>query len=322
MTTFLQRVIDGLQNGAIYGVVAIPMVLIFKATTLINFAQGELAMIGAFFGFIFASQVFGLNVWLAALIAMALAAALGMGIERALLRPFDPTDHLPVVLITLGIFYIINAVAGDVWNYQAQIAVPNLLHELPNLGFWDAGDWTQNQTVMFTSETNRLGLRIQHDAIALVAALLIMLGALYMILEKTKMGLAFRGVSSNTESSRLVGIRVGRILSFGWALACAFGALGAILVAPRVTLQPNMMAPILIYALAAAAFGGLDSVYGAALGGFVVGLINSVILGYISDIDSLSSLTAAPLVPPVILLLTVLWFKPAGLFGTKSIARV
>lgn len=322
MTTFLQRLIDGFQNGAIYSVVAIPMVLIFKATTLINFAQGELAMIGAFFGFIFAVQVFGLNVWLAALIAMALAAALGMGIERSMLRSFDPTDHLPVVLITLGIFYIINAVAGDVWNYQAQIEVPNLLEALPDLGFWDMGAWMEEQTVLLQSESNRLGLRIQHDSIGLILALLLMLGALYLILERTKMGLAFRGVSSNTESSRLVGIRVGRILSFGWALACAFGALGAILVAPRVTLQPNMMALTLIYALAAAAFGGLDSVYGAALGGFVVGLLNSIVLGYISDIDSLSSLTAAPLVPPVILLLVVLWFKPAGMFGTKSISRV
>lgn len=309
MILFLQRLIDGLQNGAIYSVVAIPMVLIFKATTLINFAQGELAMIGAFFGFVFAVQAFSLPVWLAAVIAMVLAAALGMGIERALLRSFDPTDHLPVVLITLGVFYIVNAVAGDVWNYQAQNNVPQLL---PWHGTW----------VLLASESNPRGLRIQYDSIGIIAALLVMLGALYLILNKTKMGLAFRGVSSNTESSRLVGIRVGRILSFGWGLACAFGALGAILVAPRITLQPNMMATVLIYALAAAAFGGLDSVFGAALGGFVVGLLNSLVLGYISDIDALSSLSAAPLLTPVLLLLVVLWFKPAGMFGTKSISRV
>ncbi len=309
MTLFLQRVIDGLQNGAIYSVVAIPMVLIFKATTLINFAQGELAMIGAFFGFVFAVQAFSLPVWIAAIIAMVFAALLGMGIERTLLRSFDPTDHLPVVLITLGVFYIVNAVAGDVWNYQAQTEVPKLLP-------WE-GTW-----VLLASESNPRGLRIQYDAVSTLGALLVMLAALYIILNKTKMGLAFRGVSSNTESSRLVGIRVGRILSFGWGLACAFGALGAIIVAPRVTLQPNMMATVLIYALAAAAFGGLDSVFGAALGGFVVGLLNSLVLGYVSDVDTLSSLSAAPLLMPVILLLVVLWFKPAGLFGTKSIERV
>lgn len=309
MNLFLQRVIDGLQNGAIYSVVAIPMVLIFKATTLINFAQGELAMIGAFFCFVFAVQAFSLPVWLAAIIAMALAALLGMGIERSLLRPFDPTDHLPVVLITLGIFYIVNALAGDIWLYQAQLEVPQLLP-------WE-GTW-----VLFESEANPRGLRIQYDQVSTTLSLLVMLGALYLILNRTKMGLAFRGVSSNTESSRLVGIRVGRILSFGWALACAFGALGAIIVAPRITLQPNMMLTVLIYALAAAALGGLDNVYGAALGGFIVGLLNSVVLGYVSDVDALSSLSAAPLVLPVLLLLVVLWFRPAGMFGTKKIERV
>jgi len=309
MTLFLQRVIDGLQNGAIYSVVAIPMVLIFKATTLINFAQGELAMIGAFFCFIFAVQAFQLPVWIAAIIAMALAALLGMFIERSMLRSFDPTDHLPVVLITLGVFYIVNAVAGDIWNYQAQVEVPQLLP-------WE-GTWK-----FFQSENNPLGLRVQQDAVAMIIALLLMLTVLWVILSRTKMGLAFRGVSSNTESSRLVGIRVGRILSFGWALACAFGALGAIIVAPRITLQPQMMLLVLIYALAAAAFGGLDSVYGAAIGGFAVGLLNSLVLGYISDIDAVSSLSAAPLIFPVLLLLGVLWFRPAGLFGTKSISRV
>jgi len=310
MTLFLQRVIVGLQNGAIYSVVAIPMVLIFKATTLINFAQGELAMLGAFFCFVFAVQVWSVPVAIAAILAMILAALLGMGIERTMLRSFDPTDHLPVVLITLGIFYIVNAFAGDIWNYQVQPDVPNLF------------PFADGTTVLMQSETNRLGLRIQHDSIAIILSLLVMLGVLHLILNKTKMGLAFRGVSSNTESSRLVGIRVGRILSFGWALACAFGALGAIIVAPRIQLQPNMMLFVLVYALAAAAFGGLDSVGGAAIGGFVIGLLNSVVLGYVADIGVMSSLTAAPLVMPVIVLLVVLWFKPSGLFGTKTIERV
>ncbi len=303
MQLFFQRVFDGLQNGAIYSVVAIPMVLIFKATTLINFAQGELAMVGAFFGFIFAVQALSLPLWLAAIIAMALSALLGMAIERTLLRSFDPTDHLPVVLITLGIFYIVNAVAGDIWNYQAR-TLPSFF---PN-DFDDV--WVIN------------GVRIFHDSFGIIVSLLIMLGILYLILNKTKMGLAFRAVSSNTESSRLVGIRVGRILSFGWGLACAFGALGAILVAPRITLQPNMMAAVLIYALAAAAFGGLDNVWGATIGGFTVGLLNSVVLGYITDIDALSSLSAAPLILPILLLLTTLWFRPSGLLGTKTIERV
>lgn len=303
MQLFFQRLIDGIQNGAVYSVVAIPMVLIFKATTLINFAQGELAMFGAFLAFVFAVQVLSVPLWVAAIMAMALSAVLGMGVERVLLRRYEPSDQLPVVLTTLGLFYVVNAVAGDIWNYQ-----PNVLPSFFPSSFKDV--WVIG------------GVRIFHDSVGIMASLLVMLAVLYVILNKTKMGLAFRAVSSDSDSSRLVGIRVGRTLSFGWGLACAFGALGAILVAPRITLQPNMMAPVLVYALAAAAVGGLDSVGGAAVGGVIVGLLNSVVLGYVSDLGPLSSLSAAPLLPPILLLVAVLSFRPAGLFGTKQIERV
>ncbi len=302
-TLLLQRIFDGVSTGAVYATVAVAMVLIFKATTLINFAQGELAMIGAFFAYVFAVQALQLPMVLAIIFAMALSALLGMGIERALLRSFDPDDHLPVVLITLGVFYIVNALAGQIWNYQPRI-MPSLF---PN-NFDDK--WTIG------------GANLFYDAVGITLSLLLMLSVIYVILNKTKMGLAFRAVSSNSESSRLVGIRVGRVLSFGWALACAFGTLGAILVAPRITLQPQMMAFVLVYALAAAAFGGLDSVLGAAIGGLAVGLINSVGLGFLTDIDAFQDFRATPLIPPLLLLLGTLWFRPSGLFGTKRVERV
>lgn len=303
MDLFLQRIIDGLSNGAIYAVVAIALVLIFKSTTLINFAQGELAMFGAFFFYVFAVQAFQLPMVVAIVIAMALSSLLGITIERTLVRPFDPQDHLPVVLITLGIFYIVNAVAGEIWNYESRVMpslFPNRFDDFVAVG----------------------GARLFYDSLGILVSLLLMYAVVNLVLTKTKMGLAFRAVSSNTDSSRLVGIRVGRILSFGWASACAFGTLGAILVAPRLTLHPNMMAPILVYALAGAAFGGLDSIGGAAIGGLLVGLLNGVVVGYITDIDAFEAFRATPLVPPVILLLSVLWFRPAGMFGTKRIERV
>lgn len=303
MVLLLQRIIDGISNGAIYAVIAVAMVLIFKATTLVNFAQGELAMFGAFFCYMFVEQIFGFPLIVSAIIAMILSALLGVVIERTLVRPFDPTDHLPVVLITLGIYYIINAVAGEIWNFQAR-PMPSLF---PN---------------EFDDVVKVAGARLFYDSIGIVLSLAAMLFVLWLILEKTKVGLAFRGVSSNTESARLVGIQVGRILSFGWALACAFGTFGAILVAPRITLQPNMMAPVLVFALSAAAFGGLDSIMGAAIGGITVGLLNSVVLGYITDFGPFEAFRATPMLPPLILLLIVLWFKPSGLFGTKAVSRV
>lgn len=316
MELFVQRLFDGLSNGAIYAAVAVALVLIFKATTLINFAQGELAMFGTFFAYIFAVQAgfmdfFGdgfVRIWVAAVIAMIFAAILGAVIERTLVRPFDPADHLPVVLITLGLFLIINAVAGVIWNYEPRV-LPNLF---PNDRFFE----------FFENEDNPVGARLWYDSLGVIIALGVMLVILFLILNRTKMGLAFRAVSSNTESARLVGVRTGRVLMFGWALAAAFGAFGGILVAPRLNLSPNMMAPVLIYAFAAAAIGGLDSLGGAAIGGILVGLIGSIVNGYLSDIEALEFLRATPLLIPLIALLAVLWFKPAGMFGTARVERV
>jgi branched-chain amino acid transport system permease protein len=316
MELFVQRVFDGLSNGAIYAAVAVALVLIFKATTLINFAQGELAMIGTFFAYVFAVQTDLLGflgdgyvrIWVSLVIAMALSAVLGAVIERVLVRPFDPEDHLPVVLITLGLFLIINAVAGVIWNYEPRI-LPNLFPDDRFIEF-------------FESEENKVGARLWYDSIGVLVALGVMLAVLWLILNRTKMGLAFRAVSSNTDSARLVGVRTGRVLMFGWALAAAFGAMGGILVAPRLNLSPNMMAPVLIYAFAAAAIGGLDSLGGAAVGGIVVGLIGSVVNGYLSDIEAFSFFRATPLLIPLLTLLFVLWFKPSGLFGTARVERV
>ncbi len=220
-----------------------------------------------------------------------------------LIRPFDPTDHLPVVLITLGVFLILNAVAGEIWNYQPR-AFPSLFPKGPD-DYFDV-----------------LGARLFYDGLGTWAMLALMMGALYVILNLTKVGLAFRAVSSNTESSRLVGIRTGRVLMFGWALACAFGTLGAALVAPRLFLQPNMMATLLIYSFAAAALGGLDSLPGAVLGGIIVGMIQSLLVGYLGDWDPLEFLRGLSLAVAFVVILIVLSFKPSGLFGTSRVERV
>ncbi|MFT7601568.1 MAG: branched-chain amino acid transport system permease protein [Acidimicrobiales bacterium] len=302
MSLFLQRLFDGLTLGAIYAVVAVALVLIFKATTLINFAQGELAMFGAFIAYILAVEQ-GLPIVLAIALAMVFSAALGAAIERVLIRPFDPTDHLPVVLITLGVFLILNAVAGEIWNYQPR-AFPSLFPKGPD-DYISVG-----------------GARLFYDGLGTWAMLGAMMGVLYVILNLTKTGLAFRAVSSNTDSARLVGIRTGRTLMFGWALACAFGTLGAALVAPRLFLQPNMMATLLIYAFAAAALGGLDSLPGAVMGGIIVGMIQSLLVGYLGDWDPLEWLRNLSLAVAFVVILIVLSFKPSGLFGTSRVERV
>jgi branched-chain amino acid transport system permease protein len=154
--------------------------------------------------------------------------------------------------------------------------------------------------------------------VGVVATVFAVAGLLTLLLNRTKIGLAFRAVSSNLESSQLVGIRVGPTLQFGWALAAAVGTLGAaIYVAdPIRQLEPTVMVRVLIFAASAAALGGLDSLWGAIVGGIVVGMVQSIVVPYLGIPNELS-LAAA-----VFVLMAVLVFKPSGLFGTPQVERV
>ncbi len=306
---FFQRLFDGLDNGAIYAVVAVALVLIFKATTLINFAQGELAMFGTFLAYV-AAVTLGWNGFTigpipagliaAIVVAMAVSAMVGASVERVLIRPFDPSNHLPVVLITVGLFLILNSFAAFIWNVNPR-PFPSLFPDRTNF-------------------VEVFGARLFYDVIGTWAVLAVVGVVLYFVLQRTKIGLAFRAVSSNTESSRLAGVRVGRVLMFGWALASAFGTLGGAMVAPKLFLKPDMMALLLIFSFAAATVGGLDSLTGAVVGGISIGLVQSLFVGYLGDNDS--AFIILSLAIAFVVILAVLWFKPSGLFGTEQVERV
>ena len=297
MELFLARLFDGIANGSTYALLAVAIVLIFSATTLINFAQGEMAMLGAFVALVLAVEQ-GLPIWIAVILAMAISAAFAAGIERTLIRPFDPADHLPLVIITLGLFLGINALAGIIWRFSPR-SFPRMFPSGNALSF---GTATLTWYTVFTLLT-----------------VIVTLVLLTLLLTRTKIGLAFRAVSSNLESSQLVGIRVGPTLQFGWALAAAVGTLGAcVYVAdPIRQLEPAVMVRVLIFAAAAAALGGLDSIWGALVGGLSIGLVQSVVVTYIPFIPSALGLAAA-----VVVLMFVLLVKPSGLFGTPRVERV
>jgi len=300
---FLQRVFDGMNNGAAYAVVAIALVLIFKATTLINFAQANMAMFGTYLVWMFATQQ-GVPIWIAIFISMLITAAGGAVIERVLIRPFDPTNHLPIVLITLGLSLILEAIAGWKWGLE--------FHRFPSPFPADPDDFLSIG-----------GARLRYETVGTLLTMAVMLGALSLILNRTKVGLAFRAVSSNTESSRLVGVKVGPTLMFGWALAAAFGTLGGSLVARQTNLEPAFMAKLVIFSFAAATLGGLDSIGGAVIGAFIVAMVQSLLVGYAQQIPGLHWMKSNyALVIAFVVILVVLLFKPEGLFGTKRIERV
>lgn len=296
MDLFLNRCFDALSNGSAYALIAMALVMIFKATTLINFAQGEMAMFGAFVVMVMANE-WGLPAWIAVVGGMIFMAVVGAGIERTLIRPFDPSDHLPLVIVTLGLFLGINALAGVIWRFDPR-SFPQLY---PSGNALTIG-----------------GATLSWYTVGVVVTVVAVAALLTLLLNKTKVGLAFRAVSSNLESSQLVGIRVGPTLQFGWALAAAVGTLGAaVFVAdPIRALEPSVMVRVLIFAASAAALGGLDSLWGAIVGGICIGAVQSIIVPY-TPIPNELSLAAA-----VVVLMLVLLFKPSGLFGTAQVERV
>jgi branched-chain amino acid transport system permease protein len=290
---FFNQVINGIQQGAIYAALALALVLIFRSTSLLNFAQGEMAMFSTFIAWILADN--GFPVVFAILAAMAVSVVGGAIIERTLIRPVGNDNVLAIVIVTIGIFIATNALAGWIYGTDGRV-FPRIF---PSESLVTFGD------VTVTKETT-----------GIVAILLVVVGLLYLLFQHTKVGLAMRAVASNAESAQLVGIRVGRILMVGWGLAAALGALAGALAAPQLNLSLNLMQGLLIYAFAAATLGGFDSPLGAVVGGLIVGVTQTLAGQYIDFFDGFELGSA------FLLILIVLLVRPQGLFGRAVVTRV
>ena len=242
------RFLDALANGFIYGAVALALVLIYKATGIINFAQGSMAMFFSFVAWVLAREQ-GWPVWLSILVAMVLAAGFGAAFERIFIRPFDPSNHLPITMVTIALLSILDGLAAMIWAADPK-------------GFPSPFPSKLSDNVVI------FGAKVFYATVGIWITVIAITVVLTVLLSKTKIGLAFRSVSSNLESSRLVGINVGRTLQFGWALAAAIGTLAGCLVLSdtKSLLDPSFMAKILVFSFAAATIGGLDSLVGAVVG--------------------------------------------------------
>jgi branched-chain amino acid transport system permease protein len=291
----------GLTNGALYALVALAIVLVYKTTSHINLAQGEMATLGAFAVFELTRR--GVPVWIAIGIAFVLSFALGAGLERGLIRPLERRGVFPVILATLALFLIINAGVAIVWGTQP-VDAPE---PIPG-GIEDKVDVLSGPPPFF----------ITYVSLGVLAVLVVLLLGLWLLLEKTKLGLGYRAVAANREAAEVMGIPVGRMYMFGWGIAAALGTLAAALVAETAgTLDFNSMAVILIFGLAAATLGGFDSVPGAAVGGLVLGLVMAFVPGLFTVVEGDLSVVIA-----LVVVLVVLLVRPQGLFGTKTLERV
>ncbi|MGK5555189.1 branched-chain amino acid ABC transporter permease [Actinomadura kijaniata] len=292
MTGFLQQVVEGLGAGAIYASLALALVLIYRFTGVVNFAQGELAMFATYIAWQFTHA--GVPFWLALALTLAVAFAGGMLIERVVIRPVEGAPELTVVIVTVGLFILVNAAAGWIWSF--------LIKDFPNpfpRGALEAG-----------------GVGVAYSTLGVMGVVAAVMGLLYLLFRHTKIGLGMRAVAAGPESARLVGIRVGWTLALGWGLAATVGAVSGVLVAPLLFLEPNMMGGVLIYAFAAATLGGFDSPAGAVVGGLVVGVAETLAGAYLDFVGSDLKVGV-----PLAIILGVLLLRPQGLFGRAAVER-
>ncbi len=293
METFLQQVVSGLATGAIYGSIALALVMIYEATDVVNFAQGEMAMFSTYICWSLLNA--GVPYWAAFLATLAIAFVGGLVIERVVIRPVENAPILAIVIVTLGLLVICNSVAGWIYSYiQKPFPSP------------------------FPDRAIRLGgVVFGYQDLGIIVVTLIVLAFLYLFFRYTTLGLAMRAAAQNPVSSRLVGIRVGWMLALGWGLAALVGAVAGMMIAPLVFLDPNMMGGILIYAFASATLGGFTSPGGAVVGGLLVGVTENLVGTYVSFIGTELKLTVA-----LAMILIVLLVKPSGLFGRVVVQRV
>jgi branched-chain amino acid transport system permease protein len=294
MAEFFQQVVAGLATGSIFSALALALVLIHRATGVINFAQGEMAMFTTYIAWTLTAN-HGWSYWPAFAATLVFAFLLGVGIQRVVIRPIERASLLTTVIVTIGLVLIFNGLAGLIWSAEVR-AFPS---PFPN-DTWEVG-----------------GVAISQQDVGTFGVVVVMVTVLWAFFQFTKTGLALRASALNPDASRLVGVRVSWMLAIGWGLAAVLGAVAGMMTAPTVFLDPNMMQAVLIYAFAAAVLGGIDSPFGAVAGGLMLGVGLNLIGTYVDFVGAGLRLPVA-----LLIILVVLLVKPAGLFGKPITRRV
>ena len=285
MERFLFLTLDGLSRGAVYAAFALALVLIWRATRVVNFAQGAMAVAAAYVGFSVTSA--SGSYWLGFLAAIASGIAIGAFVERFVMRPVEQAPPLNPVIVSLGVVLVTQAALGMIYgNDYKPMATPFSRSAIT------AGD---------------IPVLSAYD-LFVYGAVLVLMVVLGLLFTRTAVGLRMRAAAFAPVVSRLAGVRVGRMLTLGWALAAAAGALAALLVIPtELGLHPTAMDLVFVSAFTAAVVGGLDSPVGAVVGGLAVGLALSYVSGYIgSDVTPIA----------------VLLVRPGGLFSSVRARQV
>src|SRR5215470_12390936 len=248
MQLFLEFTFSGIAFGMVYAAIALSLVLIWRGTRILNFAQGGMAMFTTYLALLVINRTG--NYWLGFAVALAAGLVLGAVVERTIVRPVEGKPPLNAVIVTIGLLILIEGVAGMIYGGQFKSFPP---------GFSIVG-----------LKVGATSLGVSRNDIFIAVAVLAAAVALYLTFTYTRVGLRLRAAAFNPAIARLLGVRVGRVLTLGWALAGLIGALAGVLVTPSTFLYPNSMDSIFVYGFTAAVIGGLDSPVGAIVGGLIL----------------------------------------------------
>lgn len=293
---FAQQTVSGLANGGIYASLAVALVLIYRATEVINFAQGGLATFTTYIAWQLTQ--WNLGYWPAFVLTLAMAFVGGMLVEVVCIRPVERRGHvLTVVIASIGLLILLEGAVSWIWGVQVKFMPSAFPVRIFHVG----------------------GVAFSLQDVGTIAVSIASVVVLWLFFQFTKVGLAMRAAAVRPAAARLVGIRVSWLLSLGWGLAAVLGAVSGLMAAasPSVLLQPTMMDGILIYAFAAAVLGGLESAAGAVVAGLAIGVLLNLLGAYVSFVGPALQLPVA-----FVLMLVVLLVKPSGLFGRTRVRKV
>jgi branched-chain amino acid transport system permease protein len=294
MSTFFQYVFNGLADGGIYATLALALVLIHRATGILNFAQGEMGMFATYIAWSLINTA-GMTYWLAFAITLVTAFFGGVAVHQVAIRPFAHRSELTVVIVTIALLGILNGAAGWIWSPQEKFFQSPFPLRVIHIG----------------------GVAINVQDLGVIGVSFVCVAVVFVLFRFTRLGLQMRASAALPDTSRLLGIRVVLMLTIGWGLAASLSAVAGMMAAQALVLSPNFMLVVLTYAFAAAVLGGIDSPVGAVLGAYILGVGLNLLTEYVGWLGTSLQLPVA-----LAVLLIVIIVRPAGLFGHVVVRRV
>ncbi len=287
---FVELFIDGLSVGSIYALVSVGLVLVFQSTRALNFSHGDFMMISTFVAYALVVQ-FGVPFLFAIPVVLGFSALLGVVVERFVIRRLMSGSMPAIIMATLGIGYMLQGTASTIWTDDI-FAFPRLF----------PGRFV-----------NIAGVRVTPQSIGVVVTTILVMATLHLFLTRTKLGTGFRALTQNRTAAALMGVPITRMYALAWAIGGVLAAIAGVLLAPTLFLSTGM-SEITFTAIMCAIIGGFGKIYGAIIGGYLVGIFSSILPLYIpSDLQAII---------PFVLLMVVLFIRPTGILGVKTIKKV